>query len=274
MSRVVLASARRLRWRLLRPLLEKTGAIALIVRKWERRAARAPGGDFHDEHPMPPPGLLVAVAGTASREWFSVRGQQDAQLFRRLAGQHGAALGDRRVVIDFGCGCGRIARWLAPEVIGGGGRFLGFDLNPQLAAWCASNLPGEYAQNRLKPPLAFADGMADVLYAYSVLTHLREATAVGWLQEIARVLRSGGLALLTFHDEDYADRWGPPQARTGLARQPYFVWNNALEGSNYMSAWTTRARFAELAARGFEVVQIIPGDREQPEQAVAVLRTI
>ena len=153
----VLAAAVRLRWRLLQPLLEKTGAIALVFRKWERRSARTPGGDFDDEHPMPPADLLVAVAGTPSREWFSVRGRQDAAFFAGVAVQHGVSMTERAVVADFGCGCGRIARWLAPVVLGGGGRFLGFDLNPRLAAWCAANLPGAYARNRLQPPLACAD---------------------------------------------------------------------------------------------------------------------
>jgi hypothetical protein len=50
------------------------------------------------------------------------------------------------------------------------------------------------------------------------------------------------------------------------------VWNNALEGSNYMSAWTTRAHLAELAAPFFEVLSLLPGETGAPEQAVAVLR--
>jgi SAM-dependent methyltransferase len=251
--------------------LEKSGAIAVIFRGWERRAARRGGGDFADEHPMPPAELLVAVTGTASREWFSVRGRQDAELFARLAAEHGADLTEARVVMDFGCGCGRIARWLAPQVVGGGGRFLGSDLNPRLAAWCAANLPGEYAVNRLKPPLACADGAVDVLYAYSVLTHLREATAAGWLAEIARVLRPGGLALLTFHDEAYAAAFGPAQVRETLGERGYVVANDALEGSNYISAWTTHAHFARMAAPMFEVLEIIPG-KTDATQAVAVLR--
>jgi SAM-dependent methyltransferase len=271
MSKDILVAARQLRWRLLQPVLEKTGAIAMTFRRWEEQAARTPGGDFQDEHPLPPPELLVTVTGTSSREWFSVRGRQDAELFRRLAAQQGFTLTDRSVVVDLGCGCGRIGRWLAPEVIGGGGRFLGFDINPRLAEWCAANLPGEYARNRLRPPLACADGAADVLYAYSVLTHLRETTASDWLREIARVLRPGGLALLTFHDEAYAEVFGPAPVRAALAKRNYVVFNDALEGSNYISAWTTREHFARLASGPFEVLEILPGQADMT-QALAVLR--
>lgn len=220
---------------------------------------------------MPPASLTVAVAGTPDREWFSTSGRRDAELFKRFAALHGAPMAAQSIVVDLGCGCGRIARWMAPEVTGAGGRFLGFDVNSRMAAWCAANLPGEYANNRLLPPLACHQGTADLLYAYSVLTHLREPTAVRWLGEIARILRQGGLALVTFHDETYAELRGFTEVQEALRTQDYFVLNDALEGSNYISAWTTKAHFAHLAGRVFEVVEIIPGKADLT-QALAVLR--
>jgi len=271
MSNSASIAVSRVRWWLLRPLLEKSGAIAVVFRRWERQAAAGPAGDFADEHPMPPPDMLVAVGGSPSREWFSVRGRRDAGLFADLAARHGLDLGGGRVVADFGCGCGRLARWLAPQVLGGGGRFLGFDLNPRLAEWCAANLAGDYAANGLRPPLPCAPGTVDVLYAYSVFTHLRRPTAVAWLGEIARVLRPGGLALLTFHDETYAEAFGTPQVRAALRRRGHFVLHDALEGSNYISAWTTRAHFTAMAASAFEVLDVIPG-QDDATQAIAVLR--
>jgi SAM-dependent methyltransferase len=104
-----------------------------------------------------------------------------------------------------------------------------------------------------------ADDSLDLVYAHSVLTHLTEPTATAWLAEVARVLRPGGLALMTFHDEAYAQAWAPDGVAARLAGEPYVVWNNAMEGSNYISAWTTRARLAEMAAPRFEVAEIIPG---------------
>lgn len=258
--------------RLARRLLEVTGLIGPYYRHLERRLARAPVAAFDDGRPMPPAELLVAVAGGADPAPFSQRGRADGAKFMALAADAGLDTTGRLNVLDWGCGCGRIARWLAPDVTGQGGTFTGSDLNPRLTAWCAANLPGRYAVNGLRPPLDVPDAAADLVYAHSVFTHLTEETAAAWLAELARVLKPRGVAILTFHDEAYAQAWGPPEAKAGLSRQPYFVWNNALEGSNYMSAWTTRARFAELAAGGFEVLQIIPGALDQPEQAVAVLR--
>jgi SAM-dependent methyltransferase len=220
---------------------------------------------------MPPPELVVLVSGP-SRRWFSERGREDAAAFRAMAAAHGADVARGLDVLDFGCGAGRIARWLAHEVIAAGGMFTGSDLNPRLAGWCAANLPGRYLANGLKPPLALADDALDLVYAHSVLTHLTAATARAWLAELARVLRPGGLALLTFHDEAYALAWGPPDVAGRLVAEPYVVWNNALEGSNYISAWTTRAELAAMAAPWFEVAEIIAGRTDEPIQAVAVLR--
>jgi hypothetical protein len=57
-----------------------------------------------------------------------------------------------------------------------------------------------------------------------------------------------------------------------LRTQDYLVLNNALEGSNYMSSWTSRRYFTQLAAPHFEVLEIQPGDTRSPVQATAVLK--
>ena len=37
--------------------------------------------------------------------------------------------------------------------------------------------------------------------------------------------------MLTFHDEVYAERWAPALVAARLKKQPYVVWNDALEDS-------------------------------------------
>lgn len=258
--------------RAVRPLLDRTGLISLYYRALERRLARQPSEAVDDGRPMPPADLLVLVCGSADQRWFSEQGKRDAGMFAKLAADHGCDVRKGATVVDWGVGCGRIARWLAADVQAGGGRFVGSDLNPKLVSWCEGHLPGAYHVNGLMPPLAVEAGGADVVYAYSVLTHLREKACVAWLDEVARVLKPGALGLLTFHDEHYAAAYGPPGAADALAREPYVVLNDAMEGSNYMSSWITQARFRELAQPWFDVETILPGGREGPNQAVAVLR--
>ncbi|MCA6271889.1 MAG: class I SAM-dependent methyltransferase [Phenylobacterium sp.] len=259
--------------RYVRRFMEITGLIGPYFRWLEHRIARRPGEPVIDGRPMPPRDLIVAVSGTADERWFSERGKSDAAKFMTIAKRYGLDEANVAAVLDWGCGCGRIARWIADDVIRGGGRFHGADLNPTLIRWCAANLPGVYTENGLRPPLPLGDSQFDLVYAHSVLTHLTEAVAVDWLAECARVLKPGAIALLTFHDETFAEHWGPPEVSPALKTRPYLVWNNALEGSNYLSAWTTRAHFGALARTAdLDLLEIIPGSQEFPEQALAVLR--
>ncbi|MCC7268400.1 MAG: class I SAM-dependent methyltransferase [Caulobacteraceae bacterium] len=251
---------------------ELSGLIGPMHRRVERRLALAAGKSIDDGRPMPPAELRVLVSGTADEAWFSERGKADAARFRNAAESAGLDLSSALDVWDLGCGCGRIARWLAPDVIAAGGSFLGSDINRALVAWCQTKLPGRFLVNRLKPPTTIASGSVDLAYAYSVVTHLREPQTRSWLAEIARVLRPGGVALVSFHDEDYAAAWAPPGVAGALQTRDYAVLNDALEGSNYMSAWTSRRHFSQLAGPHFDVLAIEPSGREAPTQALAVLR--
>jgi len=252
--------------------VERTPLAGHLLRREERRLSRLPSPPFSDGRPFPPAELMVRVAGTAGQEWFSKSGQAHAVKLGALAQAHGLDATAGNTVLDFGCGCGRIARWLASDVQAAGGRFIGGDFNPELVSWCAANLQGEYLGNGLRPPLSLPDASVDWLYAYSVLTHLTERVACQWLAEFSRVLRPGGLATVTFHDEAFAQVKAPPEVLPALRSTDYLVLNHALEGSNYMSAWTTAAYFRALASRWFDVLEIVSGDLDTQDQAVAVLR--
>ncbi len=259
--------------RLVRRGLELTGLIGPYFRWIERRQAGRASVSVDDGRPMPPRELIMVVGAAGGDEgWFSKEGLADAEQFRALALAHGVDLAEPQDVLDLGCGVGRIARWLAPELMAAGGGFQGCDVNQRLLDWCAANLQGRYFVNALQPPLPLPEASLDLVYAKSVFTHLREDTARAWLAEIARVLRPTGLAILTFADEDFTLGWAPKPVRPKVGRQRYIIWNDALEGSNYMSAWTTREHFAALAAPIFDVAEMVPGRRDWPAQAIAVLR--
>lgn len=72
---------------------------------------------------MPPRELIVSVSGGPSEAWYSERGRSDADRFTGLAAKHGRPFDSGLDVLDFGCGSGRIARWLAQDVIVAGGAF-------------------------------------------------------------------------------------------------------------------------------------------------------
>jgi SAM-dependent methyltransferase len=49
------------------------------------------------------------------------------------------------------------------------------------------------------PPLPYENASFDYIYSISVFTHFDKTSFVCWGEELSRVLRPGGLALLTLH---------------------------------------------------------------------------
>jgi len=74
------------------------------------------------------------------------------------------------------------------------------DPNEQAIAWAQEHLPGiQFAVSPQEPPLDFPDGHFDFVVAISIWSHYGERSAIGWLEEMHRVVRPGGRLLLTTH---------------------------------------------------------------------------
>jgi SAM-dependent methyltransferase len=113
-------------------------------------------------------------------------------------------------VLDFGCGCGRIARQLLQQE-DPPRKYLGIDIHKGMIRWDQDNLAlGGFAfqhhdvYNRgLNPEgptrvLPLPDGPFSLVIAWSVFTHLLEEQAVHYLREIARVLAPDGYFVSTW----------------------------------------------------------------------------
>jgi SAM-dependent methyltransferase len=112
-------------------------------------------------------------------------------LFERVADVRGADGGPARV-LDVGCGEGHLTAALA----GAGHSALGADVSAEALRRARSLYP--YLDLRAIPadgewPLA--DASFDFVWAGDVLEHV--ADTLGWLSEVRRVLRSGGVFALT-----------------------------------------------------------------------------
>ena len=213
-------------------------------------APRAFGG------PIPPPGLRARV-GLGSRAEFELVGREGArQILQAVASAGIPALPDW---LDFGCGCGRLARYLLET--GDARSYTGVDVDADQIAWAARNLSGRFSVMRPDPPLDFPDASFDVVMAISIFTHFNEDEQLAWLAETRRLLRPGGLLVATTHAEELA-RGHPTLRETdfrALADRGFlfvdaerFNDRSSFHRPDYLSkTWGPRLQLRRFLPRGF-----------------------
>jgi SAM-dependent methyltransferase len=213
--------------------LQAVGLLRSGARLRERvLALRAGSSDATgpDGLPLPPARLRVAVDGRSADAGRFIRvGEQSAQRVRRAIAATGRDLSRFERILDFGCGCGRVARHWAnldgPEICG-------CDQNPELVEWCSRNLPFMSVRvNGVEPPTPYEDSSFELVYALSVLTHLPEELQSPWMAEFRRILRPDGLLLFTTLGERSKGR-ADARGRADFEAGRLVVKRSQLPGSN------------------------------------------
>jgi SAM-dependent methyltransferase len=201
--------------------------------------------------PVPPARLRVLVAGVPELDSFLRSGRAQAGYLRELLASVDRPLEAMDAILDFGCGCGRIARWLSDA---GGPRIHGCDYNRELVEWCNANLSFLLASTTdLEPPLPYADRSFDFLYAFSVFTHLSVALAREWMAELERVVRPGGLIWFTLHGASYRERL-LPEEKVRFDAGEIVVWLPEIQGTNMCGAYWPDPAVERMLGSGFEIL--------------------
>jgi SAM-dependent methyltransferase len=152
----------------------------------------------HDPTPLPEPEQRRRVHGDTSPDAFLAVGYNVFRRLRDAAERARPHLFDGPVrMLDWGCGCARIARHFASVP---GIEVTGVDVDADNVAWCASHLPfGKWMAVPLRPPTDLSTNSFDLVIGVSVFTHLKEAEQKAWLAELHRVTAPGGLVLASVH---------------------------------------------------------------------------
>jgi SAM-dependent methyltransferase len=152
--------------------------------------------------------LLPGVPAPAQQErWNGLSGvplaQQSAAFYRLLRERYGRPLDGARV-LDFGCGWGRLTRYLARDVPPD--RLHGCDPVDSILDVCRDNrVPATLALSDFLPErLPFAERF-DLAYAFSVFTHLSEAAHERCLAALHGGLQPGGILVATIRPPAYVD---------------------------------------------------------------------
>jgi SAM-dependent methyltransferase len=116
--------------------------------------------------------------------------------FKSITEGLGCPLSTTSRILDFGCGWGRVLRFflkdLPPENI------FGVDVDSTAVASCNEYMPDVSVQEiPTCPPIDFPSETFDLVYSYSVFSHLPAALHLEWVQELTRCLKPGGVFLAT-----------------------------------------------------------------------------
>ncbi len=106
------------------------------------------------------------------------------------------------VVLDFGCGVGRLSSAIAARTR----RVVGIDISEPMLRTSRTVIPDD-VRDRVSvvlsssPALPLDDASVDLVYTSLVLQHMPAELAVGYIREFMRVLRPGGTAMVQVADE-------------------------------------------------------------------------
>ncbi len=221
--------------------------------------------------PLPGESNLRRISGpNASDLTYQIGGATTFMQMDRLAKHYfGRHLTQFETVLDWGSGCARVLRQFRETAPYAGlptatrQSLVGLDIDEVNIAWCQHNVPqlgrfGVLGLDGFEEP----DASVDLLYGISVMTHLTELNQSLWLEEIARILKPGGCALLTTHGEyatyrindnialPFVDRFGffdaLPDAAIGADRDTY-----------YRATYQSRAHVRQLWGRRFEILDVV-----------------
>jgi SAM-dependent methyltransferase len=193
--------------------------------------------------------LREAVGG----EFLAV-GRLEHHLLRSLG------LRDGHLVVDVGCGSGRLAAQLAPFP---GIRYLGCDVVPALLdhARALCRRPDWTFLPTDGQTIPADDGAADFVCFFSVFTHLLHEDTFRYVREAARVLRPGGTLVFSFLEFHVPCHWDTFAA--SLARA---------EPGRHLNQFLDRDAIRTFATHtGLDLVHLHDGDRPHipiPEEIV------
>jgi SAM-dependent methyltransferase len=178
----------------------------------------------------------------------------------------------RSDVVEFGCGCGRIARPLKGDWFEG--TYLGVDIDTEMISYCRRNFPearfkfvvsphqsvtySPYMsyEREATPGLVIAEpDTKDFVYSHSLYSHLLENELTEYMHETYRILRTDGIMYMTFFCKEHVElgqRW-----TFGHRRDNAYV-----ESAQYPEAAVAyhEAFIVELARNcGFREITVAPG---------------
>lgn len=140
------------------------------------------------------------------------------KLFKKFYKQHRGNIADVNAMLDFGCGWGRFIRFFIKDV--DSEKIWGADPMSEMIELCKSqNSWCRFEAINPAPPSHLPGDHFDLIYSYSVFSHLSEQFHLQLLDEIYRILRPGGIYMTTTRSRDFIVETAKMRARLGIDKE-------------------------------------------------------
>ena len=173
-------------------------------------------------------------------------------------------------LLEWGCGPVRILRHV-PEILSGErSKVFGSDYNPKTIDWDKKSFDNiSFSKNDLLPPLEYDNDFFNIIFCISVFTHLDEGTELKWFDEIIRVLKPGGIFLLSIHGESSKDRLSEDEKKI-FDEKGCVIRSNVTEGKRSFTSYNSESFMRERMLKDVEILEFIPGKKN--EQDIWIVR--
>jgi SAM-dependent methyltransferase len=218
----------------------------LLVRanRWHSvRSYQALIGRKRRQYPGDEEMAMIATIGCLSREDFVRQGDGQVEVLRH----HG--LRDGMSVYDLGCGSGRTA--IALQRSGWKGHYKGADIVSPLIKYLRSKCPDYEAVVHRAPTIDASDNSVDMLFHWSVFTHLYPEECYLYMEDSYRALKPGGTFIFSFLELEDERHHGIFRARIKNFRNR--GWSPTLDTflhRDWVRFWARDLGFTDVAFTG------------------------
>ncbi len=214
---------------------------------------------------VPPDELIRYTCGhTDAAEYVRSGSEVATQLELASLRYFGASISDFASVLEFGCGSGRVLG----SIDFGRADVSACDVGERVAAFTKAAFPrSRVFHSGLEPPLPFESGEFDLIYSFSVFSHLDEDIEALWLEELARIGKPRAGYLLTIHGDWFIEATLPQSERSVVSQQGFLSkkvharTDDSLDFPKYYeSSYHTSKYIYDNWSRWFEIITVIKGD--------------